>query len=223
MIRNLKTEFGLDIKSHNTILGRDYVSCGRRLKKSVNLEPIYYLAGRLQKTLKYLYKSFDYDYDKKKFTWILRDSADENTYGVATHPSVKTHKVLVLSFELNDTKLASSLTREDHFIEGLYHVTAERSMSYFSSRTAMRDAFTDAIIRHEIGHILTKNKDVKKMRSWLKIHSKKWWKTNISSYALKDAYEAISEVFAMVTDKNYEFGTLPRKMECMVLDMLSRD
>ena len=88
--------------------------------------------------------------------------------------------------------------------------------------TAKRNAFSDAIIRHELGHILTTNADVVNMRKWLKQKSQRWWTTTISKYSQVNSYEAIAEVFSAVTSKEYVVGTLPRKMEIMVSDMITR-
>ena len=140
---------------------------------------------------------------------------------MSTHPNEKV-KVLILSMELSHKKLTSKLSNTQHVYDGEYHIVAERVMDGYSNKTARQNAFTDAIIRHEIGHILTKTSDVKKVRKWLKLHSKKWWRENVSEYALKDAYEATAELFSLITSKTYEFGTLPRKMEALVLNMTSR-
>jgi hypothetical protein len=76
--------------------------------------------------------------------------------------------------------------------------------------------------RHELGHILTTEKNAKKL---VKIMEQEnidldWFRENVSEYAGTNHHEAFAETFALYTSRNYEKGSLPKSIEDLMEDSL---
>ncbi len=77
--------------------------------------------------------------------------------------------------------------------------------------------------RHEMGHVLTKPEIAREWRKLYNSHDESWWERNVSHYAAhgqNQPVEGLAETFAMVTERGYKSGTLPREIEGFVLNRM---
>jgi hypothetical protein len=55
-----------------------------------------------------------------------------------------------------------------------------------------------------------------------KVDTAKWAQANISEYAKTNTSEALAEMFALYTSKNYKPGALPPAIEKIMVDLAKR-
>lgn len=88
---------------------------------------------------------------------------------------------------------------------------------------AVRQEYVQAVMRHEVGHLLTSPSHVRAFNSAMKEMgaTRKWAKENLSVYGASNTTEALAEAFSKYTDKGYKKGTLPASVEGIMEDMMS--
>lgn len=83
--------------------------------------------------------------------------------------------------------------------------------------------WTEDNFRHELGHVLTDSKILRRWRTQIEsVYSEDWIRSSISDYATTETVEAIAETFALTTSPMYNAGTLPLRIESIVWTMLGR-
>ena len=106
--------------------------------------------------------------------------------------------------------------------EGFCRLVACQSLlegSRVSKRKAR--AYQQAVVRHELGHLLSKPKHVKALGPYLaNKECKRLFAAVVSRYGATSRDEALAEVFALVTSPGYRAGTLCAGLERLALSII---
>lgn len=82
--------------------------------------------------------------------------------------------------------------------------------------------YSEGVVRHEIGHLLTTHKTIKALRAWVTSEgiTRKDMKSMVSAYGASKSVEFIAESFALYTSSTYKKGALPPSVEAIMASML---
>lgn len=179
-------------------------------------------AKDLGATMDDLSDRYGIDFKKLGVVLISRDPASEEATGMAAvggsalsfSSSLQSLKAVAEDVKANDDFAAGNNGRQWGFPESL--------ISGKKITGAERSEYAQAVMRHEIGHLLTRQRHIRSFPGLMRGAKldRGWVKDNVSVYGASKTVEAIAEMFSKYTDKSYKKGTMPKKIEGLLDDMI---
>lgn len=223
VFEKIEKEFGLKLALNGSY--KDRKAGGKEFGKPMDELTIQKLGGYLYPVLQDLNKKFKLHFKQYNIAVLARNTDSVNTLGLACAQSgAMAFSTQILHADENPISIRNSefnSPSESTQIKALRMVACKNLIGQrISKRKAIK--YTCSIIRHEIGHILTTDKQLKLISPYLaNSKSRELFTKYISEYGSSDKYEAIAEVFALVTDPDYNKGDVCSELENMVYDMIS--
>lgn len=227
--KKLKAKHGVSIASAGSLKdsmagGAAY---GKALKKGevANSKAWQGTVKDLNDTMDDLADRLGLDLKSRGIVLLARDSDDTGAAGLAQvggntmsfSSALQSRKRVAQDRENNEAFSAANGGRNWGYAEGLI------SNKPKAVTEKDRAEYAQAVMRHEIGHLLTQPKHVKQFKKALSDigANRAWAKDNISVYGASKTIEAMAEAFAMFTDKRYTPGKLPKQVEDVMANMVS--